>query len=75
MDTYFVGNPFLTIKIYTVLNHHSCREQFLWDGPRKLKYLSLSDPYYKLLIHPTYLHIIAGYIANVINFKVVERTQ
>ena len=32
-----------------VLNHHSCREQFLWDRPRKLKYLSLSDPYYRLL--------------------------
>ena len=31
-----------------VLNY-SCREQFPWDRPRKLKHLTLSSVYYKLL--------------------------
>ena len=31
-----------------ILNH-SCREQFSWDRPRKLKHLTLSSVYYKLL--------------------------
>ena len=31
-----------------VLNH-TCREQFPWDRPQKLKHLTLSGVYYKLL--------------------------
>ena len=57
-----------------VLNH-SCHEQFPCDRPRKPKHLTLSGVYYKLLNTSYIFNIIAGYIANAINFKVVERTK